>query len=115
MHHMGRRQHMPTDLENLKHGPKDTGVLDLILSRWSPRAYSDKQVSSEDLKKIFTAASWAASSSNEQPWRFLVGHKGDETHTKIFDSLVEFNQAWAKAAPVLILTVAKTTFTKDGS
>ena len=29
---------MPTDLETLKHGPKDTGVLDLILSRWSPRA-----------------------------------------------------------------------------
>jgi nitroreductase len=91
------------------------GLNELIASRWSPRAYADKPVSSEDLSKIFTAASWAASSSNEQPWRFLVGHKGDETYKKIFDCLVEFNQGWAKSAPVLILTIAKTTFSKDGS
>jgi len=106
---------MPTDLETLKHGPKESGVHELILSRWSPRAYSDKPVAAADLKKIFTAASWAASSSNEQPWRFLIGHQGDETYTRIFDALVEFNQSWAKAAPVLILTVAKTTSTKDGN
>jgi nitroreductase len=104
-----------SDLEALKHAPASTGVHDLILSRWSPRAFADKPVAAEDLDKIFTAASWAASSSNEQPWRFLVGHNGDDTHTKIFDSLVEFNQNWAKSAPVLILTLAKTTFTKDGS
>jgi nitroreductase len=100
---------MPTDLEALKHAPASTG------SRWSPRAFSDKPVSNEDLTKIFTAASWAASSSNEQPWRFLLGHKGDETYAKILDCLVEFNQTWASSAPVLILTLAKTTFTKEGS
>jgi nitroreductase len=103
------------DLEQIKHVPASTGVHELIANRWSPRAFSDKPVSSEDLTKIFTAASWAASSSNEQPWRFLVGHKGDDTYSKIFDCLVEFNQSWAKSAPVLVLTVAKTTFTKDGS
>jgi nitroreductase len=106
---------MPTDLEALKHAPSYTGIHELIASRWSPRAFADKPVSNDDLTKIFTAASWAASSSNEQPWRFLVGHKGDETYAKIFDCLVEFNQNWAKSAPILILTVAKTTFTKDGS
>jgi nitroreductase len=103
------------DLEEIKHAPTSLGLNELIASRWSPRAYADKPVSSEDLSKIFTAASWAASSSNEQPWRFLVGHKGDETYKKIFDCLVEFNQGWAKSAPVLILTIAKTTFSKDGS
>jgi len=47
---------------------------------------------------FFTAAAWAASSYGQQPWRFLVGRKGDETYAKIFDSLMEFNQGWAKAA-----------------
>jgi nitroreductase len=106
---------MPTDLEALKHAPASTGIHELIASRWSPRAFSDKPVSNEDLTKIFTAAAWAASSSNEQPWRFLLGHKGDETYAKIIDCLVEFNQTWARSAPVLILTLAKTTFTKEGS
>jgi nitroreductase len=103
------------DLEQIKHVPVSTGIHELIANRWSPRTYSDKPVSNEDLNKIFTAASWAASSSNEQPWRFLIGHKGDETYKKIFDCLVEFNQSWAKSAPVLILTIAKTTFSKDNS
>jgi nitroreductase len=106
---------MSTDLEALKRAPTDLGLHDLIASRWSPRAFADKPVPTDALTTIFTAASWAASSSNEQPWRFLVGHKGDPTYTKIFDTLVEFNQTWAKSAPVLILTVARTTFTKDGS
>jgi nitroreductase len=111
----GMGEYMSADLEQLKHAPASTGIHELIAERWSPRAYSDKAVSTEDLHKIFTAASWAASSSNEQPWRFLVGHKGDEVYAKIFDCLVEFNQKWAKSAPVLILTIAKTIFSKDGS
>jgi nitroreductase len=106
---------MPSDLESLKHGPSESGVHDLILSRWSPRAYSDRPVSQDDLNKIFTAASWSASSYNEQPWRFFVGHKGDETYAKIFDALIEFNQSWANSAPVLVLTVAKKTFSSNGT
>jgi nitroreductase len=105
---------MSQNLEALKHGPTESGVEELLLKRWSPRSYADKPVSSEDLTKIFTAAAWAASSYNEQPWRFLVGKKGDETYAKILDSLVEFNQAWAKSAPVLILSVGKKTFSHNG-
>lgn len=105
---------MTQDLETLKHGPADSGVEDLILKRWSPRSYSDKPVSSADLTKMFTAAAWAASSYNEQPWRFLIGRKGDATYAKILDSLIEFNQGWAKSAPVLILSAGKKTFTQNG-
>ena len=85
-----------------------------ILHRWSPRAYADKDVPVEDLKKGFEAARWAASSFNEQPWRFLVGRRGDVTYQKIFDSLVPFNQSWAKSAPVLILSVCAQTFAHNG-
>ncbi|HZU09119.1 MAG TPA: nitroreductase family protein [Pseudacidobacterium sp.] len=107
--------HTPEQVETLKHAPAADGVADVIYARWSPRAYADKQVSSEDLRKIFDAARWAASSYNEQPWRFFVGRRGDATYQKIFDTLVEFNQQWAKSAPVLILSVASKKFAHNGS
>jgi nitroreductase len=101
----------PEVTEKLKHAPDVAGVHDSIRRRWSPRAFSDKEVSAQDLKTLFEAARWAFSSSNEQPWRFLVGRRGDETYQKIFNALVDFNQSWARSAPVLVLSVAKKTFT----
>lgn len=102
-------------IEKLKHAPAVPGVIEDILKRWSPRAFSEKPVSPEKLKEAFEAARWAASCFNEQPWRFLAGHRGDETYKKIFDGLVEFNQVWARRAPVLILSVAKKTFGHNGA
>lgn len=104
----------PEAIEKLKHAPEVAGVYDLIRRRWSPRAYSGKEVTTAELKKLFEAARWAASSSNEQPWRFLVGRRGDETYQKIFNTLVEGNQSWAKSAPVLVLSVAKKVFSNNG-
>ena len=97
-------------LDHIKDAPTTTGILDVIAKRWSPRAFSERPVSVEDLRKIFTAASWAASSTNEQPWRFLFGRKGDTTFSKILDSMAAGNQAWAKNAPILLLSVGKNIF-----
>src|SRR5271155_504962 len=105
----------PEEIEKLKHAPAIAGIPELILKRWSPRAFADREIPADDLEKLFIAASWAASSSNEQPWRYLLGRRGDETYKKIFGSLVEFNQSWAKSAPVLLLSVAKKTFTAKGN
>jgi nitroreductase len=104
----------PEAVDKLKHAPEVHGVDDLIRRRWSPRTYADKEIPAAELKKLFEAARWAASSSNEQPWRFLVGRRGDDTYQKIFNALVEFNQSWAKSAPVLVLSVAKNVFTNNG-
>lgn len=91
-------------------------VHDLIRSRWSPRAFADRHVSDADLKTIFEAARWAASSYNEQPWRFFVARKSDPAaYEKILGLLVPFNQAWAKSAPVLFIMAAKRTFSHDQS
>jgi nitroreductase len=88
----------------------------LIRSRWSPRSFSSRQVSPEDLRTILEAARWAASSYNEQPWRFLVATKSDPAaYQKMLNLLVEFNQQWARTAPVLIITAAKKTFTQNGN
>ncbi|MFL6415446.1 MAG: nitroreductase family protein [Bryobacteraceae bacterium] len=103
------------ELEKAKHGGAKVPVLDLILRRWSPRAFEAKTVSDIDLATIFTAASWAASSYNEQPWRFIVGRQGEEAWKKIFEALAPANQAWTKAAPVLYVAIARKTFSHNGS
>ena len=102
------------ELNQHKQAPHVEGVLPVILHRWSPRSFADKAVSAADLEKVFEAARWAASSFNEQPWRYFVGIKGDPTYENIYSTLVNFNQYWAKAAPVLILGVASTKFAHNG-
>lgn len=107
--------HSIAKLNEVKHAPSVEGVLPVFHKRWSPRSFDDRAIPLADLAKIFEAARWAASSYNEQPWRFMVGSKGSEAYQKIFDSLMPFNQLWAKSAPVLILGVAKTKFSHNDS
>jgi nitroreductase len=99
----------------LKKAPAVDGVLPLFHERWSPRSFTEREVTPSLLAKVFEAARWAASSYNEQPWRFLVGRKGDSAYQKIFESLGEYNQKWAKTAPVLILGAARTKFSHNGA
>src|SRR5437763_15838419 len=104
-----------SEVNQLKQAPAQDRILPAILHRWSPRSFADRDVSPADLKTIFEAVRWAASSYNEQPWRFFVGTRGSETYQKILTSLGEFNQAWARSAPVLILNVTRTRFSHNES
>ena len=90
--------------------------IDKILKRrWSPRAFSDRMVEPEKLQSLFEAARWAPSSSNEQPWQFIVATKqAPEDHARLLSCLVEGNQQWARLAPVLMVSVAKLNFDKTG-
>jgi nitroreductase len=91
-------------------------VHDLIRYRWSPRAFDSQPVEPEKLRSLFEAARWAASSYNAQPWYFIVATKDDsENYKKILDCFVEFNQAWAKSAPVVALSVARMKFEHNGT
>jgi nitroreductase len=91
-------------------------VHDLIRERWSPRAFSSRPIEKEKLRSLFEAARWAASSYNAQPWYFIVASKDDpENYKKILDTFVEFNQGWAKNAPVVALSVARMKFEHNGT
>ncbi|MBI1362487.1 MAG: nitroreductase [Proteobacteria bacterium] len=91
-------------------------VIDAVAHRWSPRAFTDKSVKAVDLKSILEAARWAASAYNEQPWRYIVATRDNEAEfNKLLGVLVEANQAWAKGAQVLMLSLAKKTYTYNGS
>lgn len=106
---------MNSDLDQKKHGQAEAPVEELFLGRWSPRAFSDRLVDTQQLKTVFSAGQWAASSFNEQPWRFIIGRKGDRIWQRIFDCLAPPNQAWTKAAPVLYASFAKKTFSHNGA
>ena len=98
-----------------KPAPTDVPLHDLIRKRCSPRAFADRGVAPEVLRSIFEAARWAPSSNNEQPWAYLVATKDDpENFAKMLGTLVEFNQNWAKHAPVLALSVAHLQNARDG-
>ena len=93
----------------------DHPIADIIARRWSPRGYDpSRPVAHDDLMSLLEAARWAPSSANEQPWRYLVfDHSNPEALTRAHECLSPGN-AWAKAAPVLMLSVAKLTFTRNG-
>lgn len=90
-------------------------IIDVLAERWSPRAFADRPVEPEKLRQLLEAARWAASSYNEQPWRYIVATKDDvEAYERLLRCLNEFNQKWAKTAPVLMLGFYKTTFSRNG-
>ncbi len=103
------------EVNHLKQAPAVEGVLPVVHNRWSARSFSDRAVPLADLRAVFEAARWAASSYNEQPWRFIVGARGSSTYEKIFSTLIGFNKGWAAAAPVLILGTASSKFSHNGS
>jgi nitroreductase len=98
-----------SQINKLKHAPATDRMLPAILQRWSPRAFADKDVPSDDLRLVFEAARWAPSSFNEQPWRYIAGRRGSETYTRIIETMTANNQAWAGTAPVLMVSTAKLT------
>jgi nitroreductase len=98
-----------------KPAPTSAPIHDIIRNRWSPRAFENRAVEPEKLRILFEAARWAASSYNAQPWYFIVATKDDpENFKRILDSFVEFNQGWAKNAPVVGLSASGLKFSHNG-
>ena len=91
-----------------------TNIHSLIKNRYSPRAFDSRMVEEEKILQLFEASRWAASSMNEQPWRFIYVTKNDELEYKaMFSVIVDWNQEWVKTAPVIILAVAKLNFSHN--
>jgi nitroreductase len=94
--------------------PTEYPINELLRDRWSPRAFADKPIPAADLKSLFEAARWAPSSSNEQPWSFIVATRDNpEEFEKALQPLVEFNANWARHAYVLGFAVSELAFAKN--
>jgi len=73
--------------------------------RRAKRALSDKKIPDEIIYRVMTAATFAPSCFNNQPWRFLVA-TNDEALKIIHESLPEGNY-WVKNAPVVIVVATR--------
>ena len=87
----------------MKKANTDFEILPILANRWSPRVFSKEQIKEEELRTMFEAGRWAASSNNLQPWLIIWGIKGTSAFDRIFNSLDDFNQSWAKNAQALFL------------
>jgi nitroreductase len=91
-------------MSNVKKATLDYPIQELLAKRWSPYAFSNQPVSELDFRALFEASRWAASSYNEQPWRYIVATQNDpQAFERLLCCLVAGNQPWAKSAPVLAL------------
>jgi nitroreductase len=88
---------------------------ELLRKRRSQRSFSSRPVEPEKLASLFEAARWAASSYNEQPWRYLFATREEpEAFDRLQGLLMESNQVWAREAYALVLSVAKRTLSVNG-
>ncbi|MCC6240070.1 MAG: nitroreductase family protein [Phycisphaerales bacterium] len=95
--------------------PVEMDLIPQIRSRWSPYEFSNRPVEAWKIKTILDAARWSANSFNEQPWRYLLATRDQPQElAKLLSCLVESNQTWAKHLPVLMISLAKKTFSRNG-
>jgi nitroreductase len=98
-----------------KPAPTDVPIHPLLSRRWSGRAIDpDRPVEPAKIRTILEAARWAPSCFNDQPWRYLVFDGRDpEARERARGCLAEGN-AWARRAPLLLLSVAHEAFDHNG-
>jgi nitroreductase len=95
--------------ESAKAATTSVPVHPLLAERWSPRGFDRSyELGDQTLISLLEAARWAPSSTNSQPWRFLVTRRGEEAHGRLFAALHPGNRVWAGAASALVLVAART-------
>jgi nitroreductase len=98
-----------------KRATTGTPIHELLARRWSPRAMDPgRKVTREMLQSLLEAARWAPSCFNEQPWRFLVFDGSVPEALEAARGCLAEGNAWARRAPLLLLSVARDTFTRNG-
>ncbi len=75
---------MPMNTDKQRSEPSE--FYDLLLSRRSIRRYQSRPVHRELLERILTAAIWAPSAHNRQPWRFAVV-EGERCKTRLAQAM----------------------------
>jgi nitroreductase len=86
-------------------------ILSCIASRRSVRAYTSQKVGRDDILKLLTAAGWAPSGNNLQPWKFCVVMEDAELKNRLASLTVYQN--WVKEAPCLIAVYLDTKMIDD--
>lgn len=86
-----------------------------FIQRWSPRAFSNAEISETELFTILEAARWAPSAYNAQPWRYVYARRGTAYWETLLGLLNDFNRSWADKGAALVIAVSKTTLVPPGA
>lgn len=79
----------------------------LLASRWSPTKFDpDHELPTGALDSLLEAARWAPSAGNSQPWAFIMGSRGDDTHRRLIRHLAGSSAAWVPAASLLVANLS---------
>lgn len=107
---------MPENLDKNKTATTRFAIADHIAQRWSPCSFRPDALTNKQVGSLFEAARWAASSFNDQPWRFIYAVNEENTagFKRILGTLMEFNQSWAQHAGLLAIVCAATISNRTG-
>lgn len=94
--------------------PVEHPILNVLIERWSPRAFTGEAIPEAALNASLEAARWAPSAFNAQPWRFIVARRGGAAFDKVLASLAGFNRDWAHRSGALIVAVADVSNSQAG-
>jgi nitroreductase len=79
----------------------------LLAHRWSPTTFDpEHELGDHEIALLLEAARWAPSAGNSQPWAFIPGRRGDETHTRLVTHLLGGSARWAPAASLLVANLS---------
>jgi len=80
-------------------------ILKEVQLRRARRALSDRRIPSEVVDRVMTAATWAPSCFNNQPWRFVVVQREEEL--EVVKGFLAGGNYWAKQAPLIVLVLTE--------
>lgn len=79
----------------------------LLSSRWSPTTFdAAHELTDTEVALLLEAARWAPSAGNSQPWAFIVGCRGDDTHERLVRHLAGSSARWAPTASLLVANLS---------
>jgi nitroreductase len=93
----------------------DHDIDPMFLERWSPRAFTGEAIGDDVLMSLFEAAHWAPSAFNLQPWRFVYAKRDTADWDRLFEALIEYNQAWVRRASALVYVISDSFRRKEGA
>jgi nitroreductase len=96
-----------TDNDSKNSRQASASVEPMFTERWSSKAFSDRQLTDDQIASLFEAAHWAPSSANKQPWVFVYATDGPDRE-RFNTVLNEGNARYAPKAPLFILVFART-------
>lgn len=83
-------------------------VLPVIAERFSPAVFDPSfEITDAQAQVLLDAARWAPSAGNSQPYRYLMGLRGDDAFEAIVSTLTRGNRRWAPAASLLAVSIVQ--------